>query len=285
MSFYRIYKYPYGDLAYKHIYFKRDRFNGRERQHSFEIQKELENIQRFDNNLARVRRTVRDLILCNKFDYFCTFTFSPQKVDRYDLKTVKQKITKLFAHYKERYSSDFKYLLVPEQHKDGAWHFHGMISGIRAGDFTTPATVWKHPYKGSDELIEVPNTKGYVDWTYYSSKLGHFNCSLVRHYDSCATYVSKYITKDMANAPRGQQLVLASKKLNRPELVFDCDGIPMLFDASFKDDFVEMAWVSSGKTVGTYILSDEDREAALQFYEDVEAVSIFVPLVGEQLKL
>lgn len=40
---------------------------------------------KLDESLCRSRRNIRDIILCNRFVYFCTFTFSDCKTDRSDL--------------------------------------------------------------------------------------------------------------------------------------------------------------------------------------------------------
>ncbi|RPF41886.1 hypothetical protein EDD70_3012 [Hydrogenoanaerobacterium saccharovorans] len=289
MSFYRIYSYPLAESRkFKHIYFKRDRVILAKR-NTAKILEKIEHETKLDNSLVRSRRIIRDLILCNQFDYFCTFTFSGEKIDRYDYQACKKRLTRLFNNYQQRYSCDFRYLVVPEQHKDGAWHFHGVLSGIRDGDFVVPDTIWKHPNKQSEELIQVPNTKGYVDWAYYSKKLGFFSCSRIRHYEACANYVTKYITKSLETIQKGQRVFMASANLKRPELVFDCDAVPCEFEPDYKDDFVQMAWAGESFTVGKFIpdwageccseLNDDD------FYEsDIEKV-IFEPLVGEQLKI
>lgn len=201
MSYYRIYRYPYKALGFKHIYFKRDRYWGRPERHKEGREEKTEEL-RFDSNLCRARSTVRNLILCNRFDYFCTFTFSGEKIDRYNFKACKKRLSDLFKNYKNRYAPDFKYLVIPEFHKDGGVHFHGMVNGIRPGDFSVPDMIYKRNKK-TDALTLVPNTKKYVDWQYYSQKLGFFSCSAVRDVEACANYVTKYITKDLEDLPAG----------------------------------------------------------------------------------
>ena len=142
---------------------------------------------------ARARRTIRDLILCNPFRFFCTFTFSDSKIDRYDYKACKKAITKFFDNFRTRYASHFIYILVPERHKDGAWHFHGLVAGIPAGEFYTPEFI-TYRDRRSQELKVIRNTKGYMRWRRWP--YGHFDCSVIKDYEASATYVSKYITKD-----------------------------------------------------------------------------------------
>ena len=66
-----------------------------------------EHDKRSAQNLARARRTIRDLILCNPFRFFCTFTFSDSKIDRYDYKACKKAITKFFDNFRTRHASHF----------------------------------------------------------------------------------------------------------------------------------------------------------------------------------
>ena len=199
----------------------------------------LQDVSKLDESLSRSRRTIRDLILCNQFDYFCTFTFNPDKVDRFNFSACKKKLTNLFMNYKNRYSIDFRYVIVPEFHRNGAIHFHGMVRGIRPEDLTVPEYIWKRHSSGKLRLVK--NTPGYVDWTYYSSKLGFFSCSRVKDYEKCARYVSKYITKSLMGLATGSRIFMASQELNRPELVFDCDDIPCVFvQSDFENKFVKI---------------------------------------------
>lgn len=153
-----------------------------------------EHDKRSAQNLARARRTIRDLILCNPFRFFCTFTFSDSKIDRYDYKACKKAITKFFDNFRTRHASHFIYILVPERHKDGAWHFHGLVAGIPAGEFYTPEFI-TYRDRRSQELKVIRNTKGYMRWRRWP--YGHFDCSFIKDYEASATYVSKYITKDL----------------------------------------------------------------------------------------
>jgi len=243
MSFYRTYYYSSRGDCFKHLYFPRDRAGGRvpfPEDNVSGILDKLKEVSKLDESLSRSRRTIRDLILCNPFDYFCTFTFNPEKVDRFNFSSCKKKITQLFNNYKKRYSIDFRYIIVPEFHKNGAIHFHGLVRGIRPEDLTVPEYIWYRDHRhGSLRLAK--NKNGYVDWTYYSSKLGFFSCSKIKDYEKCARYVSKYITKDLMGLGAGQRLFMASENLHRPELLFDCDDIPCMFSSpDFENKFVRV---------------------------------------------
>lgn len=295
MSFYRVYHYRNRSKEFRHIYFTRERNFAREDTASINVEailaklaeKEKPEDEKGLENLSRARRTIRDYILCNHFDYFCTFTFNSAVVDRYDFKACKKKITKLFNHYKDRCSPDFRYIIVPEFHKDGAVHFHGMVRGIRPQDFVVPKMIYKRN-RISGELYTVPNTRGYVDWPYYSQKLGFFSCSRVKNYEKCAVYVSKYITKDLISMELGQRVFMASQHLQKPELVFDEDNIPLTDTPDFTNEFV---WIKD--TSDNYgLLPDWFGECCSDLSDEPEQPEtlkerdIFYPrLTGKQLEL
>lgn len=170
---------------------------------------------RLERSLVRTKRKLFEIAACNDFTHFCTFTFSD---DRYDYQECKRKLTKFFNNYKSRKSSNFIYCVVPEQHKDGAFHFHGFVGGV--ADFTVPDTIKKRMPDGS--YADVPNTPAYLSWSSYN--LGWFNASPLRDHYATAKYVSKYITKEIieqSNAfPVGCQLLLHSNGLNVPDVKY-----------------------------------------------------------------
>lgn len=237
MSFLRGYYYSKRSKALRLVYFPRDREGERERS---EVKEPIEYDLKLNESLSRTRRTVRDYIFCNHFDYFCTFTFNQEKIDRFNYADCRKKLTRVFNNYKNRYSPGFRYVMVPEFHRNGAVHFHGVVSGIREEDLTVPDYIFKRDRK-SGELLLVPNTKKYVDWKYYSEKLGFFSCSAIRNSTACGVYMSKYITKDLQQLPKGVQAVLNSKGLDKPELVFDMDDVAMPCDPDYKGEFCSIA--------------------------------------------
>lgn len=168
---------------------------------------------RLEESLIRTKRKLFECAACNDFTHFCTFTFAD---NRYDYQECKRKLTKFFNNYKNRKSSDFIYCVVPEQHKDGAFHFHGFVGGV--ADFTVPDTIKKRMPDGS--YADVPNTPGYLSWPSYN--LGWFNASPLRDHYATAKYVSKYITKEIIEQsdafPVGCQLLLHSQGLTVPDV-------------------------------------------------------------------
>ena len=189
-------------------------------------------------------------MLCNRWELFCTFTFNGEKVDRYNFGECKKKLTTWLNNFRKRYAPDFRYMMIPEFHADGAIHFHGVVRGIPASEFYIPSMIMK---RFSDGLLEpVPNTPGYVSWRRYEKAFGYFNCSVVRNRVGCAKYISKYVTKDLGKLPAGVQILLVSKGLEKPELVYDGPGVPD-WEPEYSDDFCAMAFLSEADTLGGYL--------------------------------
>lgn len=88
--------------------------------------KKMEN----DNEERAVRRAktmVKDYVKTNPgLRYFVTYTLAPDKVDRYSEQEIYKKIRSWLMNNVNR--RGLQYILVPEKHKDGAWHFHGFVN-------------------------------------------------------------------------------------------------------------------------------------------------------------
>lgn len=78
-------------------------------------------------SMRRARAKLRRLALANGFEFFVTLTLDPQKIDRYDDAAVTKALNRWCDNMVRRHG--LRYILVPEQHKDGAYHFHGFMAG------------------------------------------------------------------------------------------------------------------------------------------------------------
>ena len=136
------------------------------------------NSEKLECNLVRAKTMVREYALCNPWDWWCTFTINPDKYDRKNLDAFFKDFAKFINNY-NRYADEYKvkYLLVPEQHKDGAWHIHGFIKGIKPQD-----------------IIE--NENGDLSWKQYHKKFGFISMERLKNQDKASSYILKYITKN-----------------------------------------------------------------------------------------
>lgn len=150
-----------------------------------------------DNQARSLRRSMQsiyEIARTNKFDYFATFTFSQSY--RYDCDTCKEKFLKWLKNFKARKCADIEWLCVPEQHKDGAWHFHAMLQG----DLSAYLVVGVHAGR-------------YIIPAY---RLGINEIEPIRSSNRCASYITKYITKDLALCLKNKRRYFYSAGLKKP---------------------------------------------------------------------
>lgn len=189
----------YGDNTAKIIYCRQLREKGWELENE-PVKKGSVNTEKLGCNLSRAKSTVRELALCNPWDWWCTFTIDKEKYDRYNLKAYFKDFAEFLHNYNRRCSDTdkVKYLFVPEQHQDGAWHIHGFIKGIRSKDIQT-------------------NKNGYLTWKQYADKFGYMSMSAIADKEKASSYVLKYMTKDTEKnvTELHSHLYYASQGLNR----------------------------------------------------------------------
>lgn len=142
--------------------------------------KQEENYEPKISSLRRTRATVRDLVLANDFDLFATFTFDPNKIEnRFSYSACWFKLQR-WIHNQHIHSPNLKYLVIPEKHKNGAYHFHALLKNYN-GNLSD-----SHHYTSSGN--KVYNIKSY--------RSGFSTCCKIDNKEAVASYVLKYITKD-----------------------------------------------------------------------------------------
>lgn len=112
--------HQYSEGIYKVVAFKGNR------DPDFVHVRDQEEEQHYDTKLneafCRAKSMVLQYALCNPWDYFFTGTLDEKKFNRYELDTYQQKLSQFIRDKRKAYGSQIQFLLVPEQHKDGAWH-------------------------------------------------------------------------------------------------------------------------------------------------------------------
>ncbi len=132
---------------------------------------------RTDELMRRHREKIRDIVLCNKFQYMLTLTLNKDEIDRYDVDVFKKKLHKWLNNMVER--KGLQYVLIPEYHEDGALHAHALINGVF--DFTNSG---KRDKQGR-AIYNIP------EWKYGFTTAVRLDNNIMR----VANYVMKYITK------------------------------------------------------------------------------------------
>lgn len=149
----------------------------------------------------RAKNMIYDLARANDWEWFFTFTFNPEKVDSYDYFAVSALMSKWLENVRHRYAPDMKYIVVPEYHKSGRFHFHGMFSNI-----------------GTLKLVDSGHkTKdGMTIYNVGSFRSGFTTATKIKSSTSTALYIGKYITKDLSAEVKGRKRYWRSKNLNEP---------------------------------------------------------------------
>ena len=163
-------------------------------------------MERAASNICRARSRVKELAACNPWEYFCTFTLNAEKQDRFDLRGFKRDLGVWVGNYNKKFGTKLRYLIVPEPHKDGAVHAHGLLSGV------APSSL-------------VENAHGYLDMPYYQRRFGFINLDPIRDPRKVSTYIVKYIGKDFGAdgfAGSGEHLFLSSRGLAGKKVVYEC---------------------------------------------------------------
>lgn len=190
--------------------------------------------ERFVQSYCRSRSMVLQYALCNHWDYFITITVSPEKFDRWDLNEIYRSLSQWFRDFRKLYGG-VRYVLVPEHHKDGAWHFHGLIADIPS-EFLSPFVRGIHP----DKLVDA----GYLNFGLLAEHIGYVSLGKLRDPVGAAFYVVKYITKEHAHDDFYQHLYFCTRGLNRARPVADCySSNPTLDEClEFECDFCSCGW-------------------------------------------
>lgn len=191
----------YNEFVYKIVKYKR-RYSGFGR-----LPEEREEAPegKFSQALSRARSKLLQYALCNEWDFFATITVSPERFERTDLQSIHKYLSQWFLDYRKRYGSEVKYVLVPEVHKKGGWHFHGFIRGIKA-EHLSRFVAGVHPVK----LVN----GDYYNFGRLSEAVGYVSLSPVKNSVGASFYMMKYITKEMVVSGYYEHLYFACRGLN-----------------------------------------------------------------------
>lgn len=177
--------------------------------------------ERTRRQVYAIRRRIKGYALSNSFQWFVTLTFNPEQVNSSDYDTAKNTLLKWCRRMRDGYGR-FGYLMIPELHKSGAVHFHGLLDNIPAS-FVEAA----NPKTGEPVIRHGRQVYNLADWEY-----GFSDCEEIESPERAASYITKYVTtalltdKKMYNKKR----YFNSQGLARPAVAFgmsdntDLDG-------------------------------------------------------------
>jgi len=142
-----------------------------------------------ERSIRRSQRRVSDYVLCNHFDLFATITFA---TDRYNIEHSKAKLNTWLKNQRDR-NGKFGYVIVPEYHKDGALHFHGVFSNYSG--------KLKQSYNSKTGQPLISNGKYVYEFEEYKSGFTkvQYIADTPEDHAKVGGYIRKYITKDMVS--------------------------------------------------------------------------------------
>jgi hypothetical protein len=190
---------PYGDFADfkgEHVYMDA-------------LEKALRHQRCIISSVNRTKNNVYNYARGNVWEWFITLTFSKEKIDRYDYTACSKAVRQWLNNMRKRYALDLKYLIIPEMHKDGAWHFHGLLSN-------TGSMVFNKAFnRHTGELLETK--RGLQIYNFGNYKYGFSTATAIESTEKASSYVTKYITKEMAVRTKGVRRFYPSNNLQKPK--------------------------------------------------------------------
>lgn len=161
---------------------------------------------------ARALDTVHGLLRANKWDFFGTFTFDPERIDRMNDDAVVLAFSRFRDKLRKLYP-DFKMIALPEYHEKGALHFHAVLSG-NLENLLVPAFSAKtgEPLftKFGDRICNMP---------LFEYGFNSFVRIKDQQYDRIANYITKYCTKDMTLMPNKKSYYASRNLIKRERLI------------------------------------------------------------------
>lgn len=199
----------------------------------------------------------------NPWDYFVTFTFNGDKVDRYNFSEVSKKLSNWIDNIKRKYNcKDMGYIIVPEKHKDGAWHFHGLLKNCDNLNFIDSG---------------IKDNQGRTIYNISNYKFGFTTATKLSDIDKAVSYILKYISKDLfGDNLKGKKRYWRSKNLQMPAVetaIFEGNKIDLMKMLGHDIDYItssESVW-----NEGTYIQLKKRIEDTENFDADK-----FIQIIG-----
>lgn len=252
----------YAGQAYKLVRCNCVRTKGVELPSGTYVEKGTVNDEKLSSNISRAYSTIRELVLCNPFDLFVTLTIDKTKFNRYQLRTFNKALSQWIRDLNKKHGIHIKFLLIPETHKDGAWHMHGFLMGLPL-EFLEPFTLdMKLPDYIRDKLLKGETV---YNWPDYAAKFGFVDIEPLRSRERAASYVTKYITKDLARSVSelGAHMYYASKGLARATLLKRGTAVVEDLRPDFANEYCEVNWFDRSIPQGileSMVLTDKEKE-------------------------
>lgn len=151
-------------------------------------------------SVGRARVKIYDMAIMNDWEWFVTFTFNPAKVDSFDYIQTSKKMSQWLKNMKKE-NPDMTYLVVPEKHESGRFHYHALMSSLNAQIF---------------DLSGKKDNKGRDIYNLGKYKLGWSTATKIGSHERAVKYLTKYITKESLQVTKNKKKYWNSKNLIMP---------------------------------------------------------------------
>ena len=157
-------------------------------------------------SLARTKRIAIELLASNSWDWFVTITLNPEKWNRRNPDGLQHAISEYYRSMRNiringtRQYKDAKYLFIPELHKNGCVHLHGVVfnyPGNRLQQYELDPAVPLPEYI-------INSIKNGIDVEHsldFDRIFGYNTFTRIIDIDRAASYISQYITKTASEVP------------------------------------------------------------------------------------
>ncbi len=166
---------------------------------------EYEHILNFDSkerslrsSLSRTINRIYYLSRSNIWDWFVTLTFNPDKVNSFDYSECVEKLGKWLNNCK-RNCPNMKYIVVPEKHESGRFHFHGLFADCDALGFVDSGHITRN---------------GQTIYNIGRYRLGFTTATKIDDNEKATKYICKYISKDLVCVTCGKKRYWCSRNLD-----------------------------------------------------------------------
>ena len=200
-----------------------------------------ENIKK---SLARTRKMIGEYARCAEWEWFCTFTFAPDKVDRSDFKACMRKTRNWLQNARKRLAPDLQYMVVPELHADGInWHVHLLLANIGdirltesgkkvSGQMVYNVNGWKLGYSTATKVRDVYRVQRYI--VKYMTKSTHINAKGAHRY---------YISNNLEKPRKSYMMCKYSEMEERVAEIADSLGKQVVYQKEVKGDYLDVTYI------------------------------------------
>ena len=184
---------------------------------------------------SRAVQAVYDICLSNVWTWFLTLTFDPEKVNSFDYDECVKAIVLFTRKLRDR---GIQYVIVPEQHESGRWHFHGLLFDL-GGCLPVSQSYDK---RGRPRL----DAQGRQVYNCPIYDYGFSTVTRVSDSAKASGYLCKYISKSLT-VPEGRKRYFASRGLNRPSVSYLNLPEAMLSRMALEADYSKVTETERGR--------------------------------------